>query len=364
MNILICVNRLTGGGAERVASLWVSGFVARNHNVSIVVADPDGKVSYDIPEKVNVYNIDKYCKNRILNKINRLYFRTIRLRHVLNIVKPDVVITVMSHWMPIVSKAKGGMEFKIISTEHNAFEHPKNARINESLYHNKYISNLKADMVTVLTEADKKAIGTRLPRVEVLPNPLSLEPCAKIPEKKKYILAVGRFDGWYVKGFDILLKSWISIYSKYPGWELRIIGEKSETSLEQLYREIGVDNLEGLPIRIMNFKTDIVEDYRQASIFCLSSRYEGFGMVLIEAMSQGCACISSDYKGRQGEIIQNDSQGLLFAPDDTVSLTSSLETMIINEKYRESVRSNSIERARDFRLENIMNKWAEILKSI
>ena len=96
----------------------------------------------------------------------------------------------------------------------------------------------------------------------------------------------------------------------------------------------------------------------------MSSRYEGFGLVLIEAMSQGCACIACDYKGRQCEIIQNDSQGLCCEPDDVDALAEAMRKMITDDEYRESIRNNAVERSKYYSLDNIMGKWEDLLSKV
>ena len=96
----------------------------------------------------------------------------------------------------------------------------------------------------------------------------------------------------------------------------------------------------------------------------MSSRYEGFGMVLIEAMSQGCACIACDYKGRQSEIIQNDSQGIICPVEDVDSLASAIERMILDKSYREKCQYNAIERSKFYSLDNTMDRWETIINNI
>ena len=109
---------------------------------------------------------------------------------------------------------------------------------------------------------------------------------------------------------------------------------------------------------------DFLKLYQKASIFVLSSRYEGFGLVLIEAMSQGCACIACDYKGRQREIIQNDSQGLCCEPDDVDALAEAMRKMMTDDQYRESVRKNAVERSKYYSLENTIQRWEKLLDKV
>lgn len=132
-------------------------------------------------------------------------------------------------------------------------------------------------------------------------------------------------------------------------------------------------------IEFLGFQKDIEKLYQEASIFVLSSRYEGFGLVLIEAMSQGCACVACDYKGRQREILsplQGDSlkvngysdhgieateNGILCEPEDVEALAEAIKKMIEDDEYREGIRANAIERSKYYSIENTMDRWEKYL---
>ena len=144
---------------------------------------------------------------------------------------------------------------------------------------------------------------------------------------------------------------------------MQIAGTGSEESLQylkQLCKKNGVED----SVDFLGFRTDIEELYKQSEIFVLSSRYEGFGLVLIEAMSQGCACIACDYKGRQREIITDDSMGLCCEPDKVEALASNIKKMIEDEEYRKSVQMNAIERSKYYSIDNIMDHWEALLTRI
>ena len=135
-------------------------------------------------------------------------------------------------------------------------------------------------------------------------------------------------------------------------------------------------------IEFLGFRNDIEELYKKSSIFVLSSRYEGFGLVLIEAMSQGCAPIACDYKGRQREILsplQGDSlkvdgysdhgievteNGILCEPDDIEALAAGLKRMMEDEKYRKQVQQNAVERSKYYDMKHTMDRWESYLSNI
>ena len=104
--------------------------------------------------------------------------------------------------------------------------------------------------------------------------------------------------------------------------------------------------------------------YQRSSIFILSSRYEGFGMVLIEAMSQGCACIACDYNGRQREIIQNNDEGVICEPDNEEELASAIKSLIDNRNLRKNVQEGGIARSYNYSLDSIMKRWEIIINKL
>ena len=354
MKIVVIVHTLTGGGAERVAAMWANGFRERGHEVEVVIFDADSPRTYALREDIPVAVVTSRRQWAVARVIERI----VKLRRVLEGIAPDVVIEAMPGWKRLVAMI--GMSCKKIATEHDAFERPENAKeqLNEFRM---YQLNRLYDHVTVLTQADKDVIGKRLKHVTVLPNPLALKPATAVPEKERIVLAVGRKDAWHCKGFDVLIKAWSQVSACADGWKLQIVGGSDrggQEILEHLCEEYGVTGSVDFP----DYQCDVQPYYRRAAIFVLSSRYEGFGLVLIEAMSQGCACIACDYKGRQSEIVTNGVDGMTCEPDNVEALASAIGNLIADNDLRIHLQKNAIRRSADFSIEKIMERWDEIFK--
>lgn len=370
MKIVILVYRLTGGGAERVAALWATGFANRGHEVSVIIgSDNPQDVTYSIPDNVKIYNVASKIRPIILRnalgKLGLLHsFKLRKLHKLLHSINPDVVIGVLHPWAWEAYQVTKDMNLKIINTEHNSFERPDSAPLTQQSIIEKFEWNKHFDHVTVLTQADKDVIGDKLTNVTVLPNPLTFEPQDCVPKKKKVIMASGRLDAWHYKGFDVLIKAWGKVASEYPEWKLEIAGTGKAASLSYLKRIAEQENIKDSQVEFLGFCNDMKSLYEHSSIFVLSSRYEGFGMVLIEAMSQGCACIACDYKGRQREIIQDDSQGIVCPADEVEALASAIKRMITDNEYREECQRNAIERSKFYSLDKTMDRWENILSHI
>ena len=361
MKLLIVSPTLNFGGAERVAAIWANGFVNQGHQVFFVTNIEDSNV-YQLSEQVHVLPLTRGQGVKFLKYIHSLSL----LRSYYKDYRPDVIIGVMYACSLLAMIAALGLKIPVINTEHNSFERPRQYPMSFIDRVAKFYVNYFYDGITVLTRADLEVIRNRFKNVYVLPNPTFLTPLKNVPSKQNIVLAAGRLDAWRVKGFDVLIEAWGKLVDSLQftvdseGWKLQIAGTGSEKSLnylKQLCKENGVES----SVEFLGFRKDVEKLYQEASIFVLSSRYEGFGLVLIEAMSQGCACVACDYKGRQREIVEDDSIGLVCRPDDSDDLENKLRSVIENQDYRHLIQKKSLERARDYNLANIMKKWDEIL---
>lgn len=405
MKICIVCPRLCHGGAERVAVSLANGFVARGHEV-VFFADLFEEQTYALDSAVLIQNLVPQTNN----KLKKWGGAIMMLRNRLKKDEPDVIIGIMSLCSVVAKLATVRMGIPVIATEHDSYERPISAPMPFFIKLYKFFLCEMFSCVTVLTEADKIIVGDRMRNVVVMENPLALEPIKMFPQRKKIILASGRVDNWHYKGFDVLIRAFGKLVQDLrskiqdEGWKLVIAGvwrkPETRTYLDGIAKECGVLD----KIEYTGFVEDMQKLYAESSIFVLSSRYEAFGLVLIEAMSQGCACVACDYKGRQREILTPQGQGskfppslsraprlrdstasvddlrfkvqssnnkveqcetgILCEPDDVESLAAGIQKMIEDDEYRESVRAKAIERSKYYSIENTMDRWEKLLTSV
>lgn len=402
MKIGIVQVALSHGGAEQVGVMLANGL--RQHgNDAFILTDLNEPVVYCVDDNVLVYDFAGKKTNSLFKWIKAIK----NIRHIIKKEKPDVVIGIMGLCTLVTYIACLGLRTPIVMTEHNSFERPASAPMPLSLKIFKFYINRLYKHITVLTEADKKVIGNRLKNVTVMPNPLLLKPAKEIPAKGKIVLAAGRVDSWHYKGFDVLIKSWNKIQDLSDNvndednlreWWLKIAGAGKKESFKYLMnllpdgKWIYNDNVndednpqkwlfrsEKYHIEFLGFQKDMESLYKKSEIFVLSSRYEGFGLVLIEAMSQGCAPVACDYNGRQEEILsssptlssregdnvsleggyQETPCGILCKPENVEVLAKALEKMITDDKYRILTQQKSVERSKYYSLDNCVNRWEE-----
>lgn len=352
MNVLFICHSLTGGGAERVCVDVANGLCKRGHNV-MILTDTSSTVTYEPLADVRLLSLVKPC-GRIKTKIK--CFRL--LCSVLKREKPDVVISILYLYSALAKLASmKTIGCPVIASDHNSFERPAYAKMSFRSIIEKFFFNYFLDGLTVLTEADYKFLKNRFRHTYVMPNPLGIIPANEVPQKEKVVLAVGRLDDWHCKGFDLLINVWKRLWLNHLDWKLNIVGSGSTDSVNHL-KDLASDceNIEFLP-----YTKDILNLYQKASIFVLSSRYEGFGLVLTEAMSQGCACIACNYKGRQAEIISDGIDGLLCEVDNCSMLEQKLHLLICDLSLRELLQKNAIGNVKRFYVEHIAEKWEKML---
>jgi glycosyltransferase involved in cell wall biosynthesis len=200
-------------------------------------------------------------------------------------------------------------------------------------------------------------------KVFVVPNPVlpfssagTNRPCQQNSADAPKVLGMGRLIP--LKGFDKLIRAFATCSQTHPDWHLIIVGEGPERpKLQQLIEELGVARRVALPGRV----TDPAQLLGDASLFVLSSAYEGFPNALCEAMAVGLPVISFDCPFGPREIIRDGYDGLLVPADDEKALAAALGELMSDSNRRASLGHHAREITHRFSLEKVMNTWEEIL---
>lgn len=350
---------MNGGGAERVSALLLNHMNLQEGYDMHLITDTIAPFAYQVELSENrIHPLYKSEKEK--NGYFSFLYMVKNVRRYLKEIKPDILVCIMP-WMTLVGTlAKIGLPVKLIASDHTSIDRPVHFHIK---FIKEYIYPL-ADAVTLLTETDAKVLRAKLPKKVVIPNPLAFTPISELNDNRKNnILAVGRLDVWDIKGFDLLIRAWGMIAKKHAKWKLEIAGTGAESSKQKLLQIAKENGVLG-QFELLGFRKDIDAIMRESSIFALTSRIEGFGMALIEAMSQGCACVSFDNGGRQKEIIRDDNEGFIIENYDVDRLASKLSELIQKPRLRESIAKGGIKRACDFELPIIAKKWENLFEKL
>jgi glycosyltransferase involved in cell wall biosynthesis len=221
----------------------------------------------------------------------------------------------------------------------------------------------RLDALTVLTTHDERDYGALLAgartRVARIPNPLAPGEAARADPSSRTVVAAGRLNRQ--KGFDLLIDAFAAVARAEPEWRLRIYGSGPERDRLQAQ----IDRL-GLGSRaaLMGRSAQLGDALAAASVFALSSRFEGFGMVLVEAMSHGLPVVSFDCPHGPHDILAGGRDGMLVPPEDVAALAAALLELIRDPARRRALGEAALRRSRDFSVATIGPDFEGLLATL
>lgn len=370
MNICILNESFGMGGIERVSSIIGKGLI--NHNV-LYYSMFDDKNYYEIDHEVITLNsnikVNKYLnhKNYIRKVLQGIsvdfsptWYHRDRIKKFINWVemnKIDVVIVSGPLLISTISYLKKYTDARYIAWIHNNFQTYMN--IYTKGFNKYFISSLKeADEVLVLTNEDLNDYSQFNENINLIYNPLTITNTQKSTLLNKNISFTARI-AYEHKGIDYL----IQVAKRLPNdWTISIAGQGNDE--EKLRKEIRENNIEDKLILLgaLNDK-ELRKHYLNSSIYLMTSRWEGFGLVLVEAMDFGLPIIAFSQTGSD-EVLANGKYGILVENGNVSELTNQLTMLIDDIEKRKQYQKLSLERVEDFQVKNIIAKWNEVLLKI
>jgi len=357
-NICFVIHNIQcGGGTERVCATIANELCNRGYNISIISYDAKKAPFFRFDPKIKIGNM----LTNILERRTRRFkwYAAWKLKRFLLANKVDLVIDVDTIHALWTYRAIKNTNIKWISWDHfnftyctKSFERMQALQLIE-MYANKLVLLSKADKQTYLEE-------TNIPENKIIQiyNPLSFEAESYQERNKKQVLAIGRIS--YQKGFDLLLQAWKIVETKINDWHLEIVcGYGDYHALEEEAHSMGIKNITCSPPT-----NNVQGKFEGSSIFVLSSRFEGFGLVLTEAMTMSVPCVSFDCPVGPNEIIINNENGLLAKPEDVNDLAEKLIYMIKNKDERIRMGKNAYESSKRFSIDTIIPQWIKLIDNL
>ena len=361
-------------GMERVLILKANYLMDSGYEVHIIVTDGGDKKSYyEMHPEIVIHQLDidyeelytlplhkripKYLKKQKLFKK--------KLNECLCELKPDITISLLRRDINFINKMSDGSiklgEIHFNKSNYRDFKNNKMPgfvqKIVQTFWMNQLIKELrKLDKFIVLSYEDQKE-WTELNNTMVIHNPLSFYPDKQSTCENKEVIAVGRYVPQ--KGFDRLINSWAIVNKKHPDWNLRIYGDGMRKELQNQIDSLGISS----SCILEPTTSDIVSKYLNSSIFVLSSRYEGFGMVLVEAMACGVPSISFTCPCGPRDIINDNVDGILVEDGDIEEMANKIIYLIEHEDIRKEMGKAARENVKRFLPENIMPQWINLFES-
>ncbi|MCR4648400.1 MAG: glycosyltransferase family 4 protein [Lachnospiraceae bacterium] len=346
------------GGTERVLCTIANGLVAKGYDIVIFSLTGQGPVFFPLDKRIKVCWIgSRGLQTDILQNLNKL-------RKFMKAEKPDFLVDVdiILGFYSILLK----MMFRDvhwISWEHFNFytKFPVNHNLRKVA---RFLVSRFSECLVVLSEEDKGYYESNMKlrcRIEKIHNPTPYD-VTKIENEKtieeKKVLAVGALV--WIKGYDMLLKSWRPVEKKHPDWKLQFIGDGEEK--ENLIREaekLGIKNVE-----FVGKVADVVEYYKKAAFLVLSSRNEGFPMVLLEAMSYSLPVVAFQCKAGVTVTVKDNETGYLVKNRDLRDLARKLDSMIEDDEKRRIMGENAKKHMENFSLEKITEEWDRLFHDL
>lgn len=363
------------GGVERVLTTKANFFAEElGYDVTVIITDGGDKQPYfPLSPKIKIIDLnigfEAMWTMPILKK-GLFYLRKQRLykkllRRTLLELRPDITISTgrreVNFLCDIPDGSKKVCEIHVNRAHYRNFE-GTNANLIKNLFAKYWMSSLvktlkRFDRVVCLTPADASA-WKELKNVIAIPNPLPPMQVSSTEGRGKRVIAVGRYA--YEKGFDMLIEAWKGVVQRHPDWELNIYGAGDSTPYQ---RQIEALNLGG-KCYLHGPDANISARYGESSILAVSSRFEGFGMIIIEAMAHGCVPVSFNCPYGPAGIITSGKDGWLVEDGNIEAMTSQLCYAIEHEDERAEIASQAIQTAKDYQIENVAKRWIQLFNEL
>lgn len=364
------------GGVERVLTLKANYFAEHfGYDITIILTDGNGKpLFYPLSNKIQVINLNigfeelwtcSFIK-KILVYLNKQRRYKKLLTAELMLLQPNITISLLRREINFLNSIKDGSkkvgEMHINRANYRNFR-TEQAGIVKRLFAQLWSFSLlkhlkKLDKMVVLTEKDCEA-WPELNNVVTIPNPLSLKPKSTSSLSHKRVVAIARYS--YEKGIDMLLKAWSETEKQVGDWRLDIYGDGDRSSYEQIIDELKIDRSR---CELHSRTNDVENEYCNSSIFVLSSRFEGFGMVLLEAMACGLPVVSFDCPWGPRSIISDGVDGFLVENANVKELSQKLSVLMNNQSLRISMGHSAMVNVQRFGIESISEQWKSLFEDV
>lgn len=372
------------GGIETVLFHKCNYFVSLDHDVTIVISDSNGinKYASRLDKRVNIVDtgaklFEYNGRSGIINKI-KSFCKTgvlfVKLRKTLKSIKPDIVISVGKSEKFIIPFLSIGAKWVSIREYHfDKYYRQQYAHYNDqgklsSIVHawlgyaiEHYFPMPSYDATVILTRQDHVENWKSSSKVKVIPNPVKLTDLALPVQRNKKVFSVSRITR--VKQVHHLVLAWKEVHKYAPDWVLEIWGP-SDADYEQEIKLIIRENDLNDVITLNGPTSDPMSIMALASIFAYASAYEGFGVVLVEAMSCGLPCVSYTCPCGPKDIITDGVDGLWVENGNVEDMAAKLLLLIRDENRRKAMGQAALEKAKQYSIESIGQKWLDLFNEL
>lgn len=338
------------GGTERVTSIIANKLAELGYDITIISCIGGEKSFFQLNSKIKLDRLYKKCGGLKFN-LTAAY----KLRQKIKENDFDYIIDIDTIHSFFSIPATIGLRAKIISWEHFNFYNTMDIKRREW---GRILASRFANRIVTLTNEDREVFLKNLSiksKIDYIYNPTPYPNEKKSLCESKIAIAIGRLVE--IKGFDKLLDIWKKIEEKNSKWELYIIGSGEDR--EKLLKK--KNNLKLERVTFVENTKNIKEYYKKASIYLMTSRFEGLPMTLIEAQSFGLPIISYDIKTGPKDIVNNGEDGYLIENDNKEKFVNRFLELSQNREKIQEFSQKAYENSKRFKLDSIIEKWVKIL---
>ena len=366
----------SAGGVERVVAVKANYFSEKlGYDVAVIVTEGEGrKCFFSLSDRVEVVNYELDFEDlwrlpfwkKVFVYLRKQHEYKRRLKADLIRICPDFVITTLRREINFIKKINDGSikigELHVNRTNYRNFDEKDSnwvKRLFARLWMNNLLGHLKRlDKMVVLTD---NALGDwpELCNVVKIPDALPFKIDNKSNLNSKRIISIGHYA--YDKGNDLLLQIWAIIERKYPEWSLDIYGNGNREPYQRQLVELGVDEQR---CHLFGTTSDVKKEYLSSSIFVLPSRFEGFGLVLIESMACGVPVMAFDCENGPRSIITDGENGFLIPPFDIHAFADKIILLMENVELRHKMGDNAQKTAFQYDIDMIGLKWKQLFDNL
>ena len=364
------------GGMERVLTMKANYFAEHfGYDITIILTEGAGKpLSYPLSDKVKVINLNigfeelwtcSFVKKIVVYLKKQYLYRKMLINELMRI-RPDITISMLRREINFINEIKDGSkkigEIHINRANFRNFDSKDDnfiKRLFAKIWMNDLTNKLKRlDRFVVLTEKDKEA-WVELDNVYVIPNPLSfiLQNVSKLTEKR--VIVVGRY--CHEKGYDLLLKAWRIVQNRIADWRLEVFGEGDRSRYDEMISSLNMDRHRCI---LHGRSSNIQDEFIKSSLAVCSSKFEGFGLVITEAMVCGLPVVSFDCPWGPRAIINDGVDGLLVENGNVEKLADAIIWMIQHPEMLSKMATKAIENVQRFSIEKVAEKWRALFDAL
>lgn len=414
MKIVYCIPFIsTSGGVERVTSIKANWLVQHGHEVHIISKEPREKSFFPYDERVQIHCLNSlhiplkdptkhpfgnWCRNMLRRAmgvkflglfVERLLWRKESQGYLklFRRLKPNIIVAQAPDYVLVEAmlayRDRLSAKTKLVLESHGyryweaavkgtspsddakdpalplAFKQALLRKLGKSVQGKTENDHFKAaDAVVVLTEGDAPNYEGN---VVVIPNPRTLERLAepewghKLQNEEKIIIAAGRYS--IEKNFESLLNIWRLLYRQYSDWSLCIYGHQIPEGLGDLAQDLE-------RIYLYEVTDKIRAEYLKSKIYAMTSKTEGFPLVLVETQSLGIPIVSFDCPCGPRAIVADGKDGFLVEPGDEATFAEKLSLLMQDEELRVKMAQEALLSSKRFDIDVVMQKWVDLFTNL